>query len=73
MKVASFEKLMSNWNQTWLIDTLWDPLYVYVFKGHISRSKVMRGQVIRWDENVKFTSFEKLKSDWNQTLFIDVK
>ena len=73
MKVASFEKLTFDWNQTWFIDTLWDPSYVHVIKGQISRSKVIRGQVVRWAENVKFTSFEKLKSDWNQTWFIDIK
>ena len=25
VKVASFEKFKSNWNQTWVIDTIWDP------------------------------------------------
>ena len=59
--MALFEKLKSDWNQTWCIDTLWDPLNVHVVKGHISRSKVIRGQVVRWAENVKFTSFEKLE------------
>ena len=39
----------------------WDLLYVHVIKGHIPRSKVIRGQVVRWAQNVKFTSFEKLE------------
>ena len=69
--MASFEKLKSDWNQTWFIDTIWDSLYVHVVKGHIPRSKV-RGQVVRWAQGVEFTSFEKLKSDWNQTWFIDI-
>ena len=30
------------------------------------------GHVVRWAEYVKFTSFEKLKSDFNQTWFIDI-
>ena len=36
------------------------PLYVHVVKGHIPRSNVIRGQVLRWAQNVKFTSFKKL-------------
>ena len=72
MKVASFEMLKSDWNQTWFIDTIWNPLYVHAVKGHIPRSKVIRCQVVRWAQNVKVTSFEKLQSDWNQTWFIDI-
>ena len=53
------------------MNTIWDPLYGHAVRGHIPRSKVIRDQVVRWAENVKFTSFEKLKSDWNQTWFID--
>ena len=70
MKVASFAKMKSDWNQKWFIDTIWDPLYVHAVKGHILRSKVIRSQGVRWAQNVKFTSFENLKSDWNQTWFI---
>ena len=72
MRVASFEKLKSDWNQTWFIDTIWDPLNVYAVKGHIPWSKVIRGQVVRWAQNVKFTSFGQLKSDWNQTCCSDI-
>ena len=46
--------------------------FVCSSKGHIPRSKVIKGQVVRWVQNVKFTSFEKLESDWNQTWFIDI-
>ena len=63
MKVVLFEKLKSDWNQTWFIDTIWDPLYVHAVKSHKPMSKVIRGQAVRWPQNVKFTSFEKLKSD----------
>ena len=41
MKVASFEKLKSDGNQTWFIDIIWDTSYVHAIKGHISRSKVI--------------------------------
>ena len=71
VKFNSFEKLKYNQNQTWFIDTIWIHLYVYVVKDHIPRSNVIRGQVVRWVQNVKFTSFKKLKSNQNQTWFID--
>ena len=33
MKMASFEKLKSDLNQTWFIDVMiWEPLYVHVVK-----------------------------------------
>ena len=48
------------------------PLNVHAVKGHISRSKVIGDQVVRLVQNEKFTSFEKLKFDWNQTWFIDM-
>ena len=41
MKVDAFEKLKSDWNQTWFIDIIWEPSYVHVLKGHISRSEVI--------------------------------
>ena len=52
------------------MDKIWDYLYVQAVKGHI-RSKIIRGQVVRWAQNVKFTSFGKMKSDWNQIWFTD--
>ena len=64
-KVASFEMLKSDWNQTCLIDRVWDLMYTHVVRGHIPRSMVIRGQVVRLTQNVNFTSFKKLKSDWN--------
>ena len=39
MKVASFEKLKSDWNQFWFTDIIWEPSYVHAVKGHILRSK----------------------------------
>ena len=41
MEMVSFEKLKSDLNQTWIIDIIWEPLYVHVVKGHKSRSKVI--------------------------------
>ena len=58
--MALFEKIKSDWNQTWFIDIIWDPLFFHVVKGHIPRLKVMKGQVVRWVQNVKITSFERL-------------
>ena len=41
MKMVSFEKLKSDLNQTYFIDIIWKPSYVFVVKGHKSRSKVI--------------------------------
>ena len=46
--------------------------YVHAVKSHIPRSKVIWRQVVKYAENVKMTSFEKFKSDLNQTWFIDM-
>ena len=62
----------SDRNQTWFIGIIWKPSYVHEVKGHISRSKVIWGQVVRQAENVKLTTFEKLKSNWNQTWLIGI-
>ena len=32
MKMALFEKLKSDWNQTWVIDIIWEPSYVHAVK-----------------------------------------
>ena len=40
MKMALFEKLKSDLNQTWFIDIIWKP-YVHAVKGHKSSSKVI--------------------------------
>ena len=47
MNMASFEKLKSDWNQTWFIDIIWELSYVHAVKGHIPRWKVIGGQVVR--------------------------
>ena len=59
-EIAKYEKLKSNWKQTWFMDTIWDPLYVYGVRGHLLRSKAIRGQVVRWTQDIKFPSFEKI-------------
>ena len=70
--MALLEKLKSDWNQTWFIGIIWEPSYVRAVKGHIPRSKVIWGQVVWYGKNVKMALFEKLKSDWSQTWFIDM-
>ena len=41
MKMASFEKLKFDLNQTWFIDKICEPSYVHPVKGHEPRSKVI--------------------------------
>ena len=38
---VSFEKLQSDWNQTWVKDAMGVPLYVNEVKGHVPRSRVI--------------------------------
>ena len=47
--MVSFEKLKSNLNQTWFIDIIWEPSYVYVVKrpqikvkGHLTLGQLVR-------------------------------
>ena len=49
------------------------PSYVNEVKGHVPRSRVIWGQV-RWKMLVFViqVSFERLKSDWDQTWFMDI-
>ena len=61
-----FPHALVDFNQSWVIDAIWKPAFVDKIWGHLSRSKVIWGQVVREDENIKVASFEKLKSDWNQ-------
>ena len=37
---VSFEKLKSDWNQTWVKNATGAPLYVNEVKGHVLRSRV---------------------------------
>ena len=65
-----FEKLKPDWNQTWIIAAIWQPPYVDEVKGHIPRSKVTSGQLLRYIDysyvNV-LMPIEKLTPDWKQT------
>ena len=70
--MSLFEKLKSNWKQTWFIDKIWEPSYVHAVKGHLRSSCGQRSYTkvkghLRSDWNVKMASFEKLKSDLNQS------
>ena len=42
---VSFEKLKSNYNQTWVSDVIGVPSYVKEVRGHIPRWRVIWGQV----------------------------
>ena len=42
-----FEQVCSNYNQTWIIDALWEPSRYDVLRGHMTRSKVIGGQLLQ--------------------------
>ena len=64
-------KVESDWNQTWFIDIMGTFTDIHAVKGHISRSKVIWGQV-RQAENVNMASFVKLEVRFEQTWFVDI-
>ena len=66
--MMSFEKLKSDWNQTWFMDTIWDPLYVHAVRGH-TEVQGHQSSSCKMGSKCKITSFEKLKSDWNRAIF----
>ena len=61
----------SDYNQTWIIDALWDPSRYDALRGHMTRSKVIGGQiVIVMVALFKLLLHEQVRSDYNQTWII---
>ena len=46
-KLLLFEQVRFNYNQTWIIGALWEPSHYDALGGHMTRSKVIWGQIIR--------------------------
>ena len=61
---------LMDFNQSWAIDSTWEPLFVDEVKGHIKIKGHLRSSCKK--SRIEVASFEKLKSDWNQTWFIDI-
>ena len=59
VKVFSYEKLKSDWKQTWFIDKMLDHLYVHAAKGHIPRSKSSQ---VKLKDQLKMWNSPRLKS-----------
>ena len=70
----SFEKLMSDYNQTWLKDAIGVPSYANEVKGQV---ELFSCELSRYWSSGQFfvirVSFEKLKSDDNQTWVKDAR
>ena len=45
-KLLLFEQVCFNYNQTWIIGALWEPSHYDAFWGHMTRSKVIGGQIV---------------------------
>ena len=45
-KLLLFEQVRFNYNQTWIIGALWEPSHYDAFGGHMTRSKVIWGQIV---------------------------
>ena len=78
-----FEQVRLNYNQTWIIGTLrctMGTLRYDAFRGHMTRSKVMEGQIVSYLTSncysygfpfFKSVQHEQVRSDYNQTWIID--
>ena len=40
------EQVRSDYNKTWIIDALWEPSRYDALRGHMTRSKVIGGQIV---------------------------
>ena len=66
-----FEQVRFNYNQTWYIGTLWEPSHYDALRGHMTRSKVIGGQiVIVILVNLFQILFEQVRFNYNQTCII---
>ena len=45
-KLLLHEQVRSDYNQTWIIDALWEPSRYDALRGHMTRSKVIGGQIV---------------------------
>ena len=45
-KLFLFEQVRFNYNQTWIIGALWEPSHYDALGGHMTRSKVIWGQIV---------------------------
>ena len=45
-KLLLFEQVCFNYNQTWIIGALWEPSHYDARGGHMTRSKVIWGQIV---------------------------
>ena len=66
-----FEQVRFNYNQTWYIGALWEPSHYDALRGHMTRSKVIGGQiVIVILVNLFQILFEQVRFNYNQTWII---
>ena len=45
-KLLLHEQVCSDYNQTWIIDALWEPSHYDALRRHMTRSKVIGGQIV---------------------------
>ena len=45
-KLLLFKQVRFNYNQTWIIGALWEPSHYDALGGHMTRSKVIWGQIV---------------------------
>ena len=70
-KLLLFEQVRFSYNQTWYIGALWEPSHYDALLGHMTRSKVIGGQiVIVILVNLFQILFEQVRFNYNQNWII---
>ena len=73
-KLLLFEQVCFNYNQTWIIGALWEPSHYDALGGHMTRSKVIWGQIVIVISAhltfFKLLLFEQVRFNYNQTWYI---
>ena len=75
-KLLLHEQVRSDYNQTWIIhvDALWEPSRYDTLRGHMTRSKVIGGQIVSYLTSncysygcpfFKLLLHEQVRSDYN--------
>ena len=70
-KLLLFEQVRFNYNQTWNIGALWEPSHYDALRSHMTRSKVIGGQIVIVILVTLFQIlFEQVRLNYNQTWII---
>ena len=61
---------LRDYNQTWIIDALWEPSRYDALRGHMTRSKVIGGQIVTviWRQIIVMVALLQIAPAWTGSL-----